>query len=122
MANLEELGIADNTIFDVTTENGTEVFTWPDGGNTPFKGTKGMTTEGGFRVPMVTSINTSGHKFGMVYPGVGFLVSAVFALVLPGPANTEAVTLSITFTLLGAIGFLVGSLLMLPEASGSAES
>ena len=53
---------------------------------------------------------------------VGFLVSAVFALVLPGPANTEAVTLSITFTLLGAIGFLVGSLLMLPEASGSAES
>lgn len=53
MATLEELGIADNTIIGVTTDNGTEVFTWPDGGNTPFKGTKGMTTEGGFRVPMI---------------------------------------------------------------------
>ncbi len=47
---------------------------------------------------------------------VGFMVSAVFAISLPGPANVEAVTLSIVFTLLGAIGFLVGSLLMLPEA------
>ncbi len=53
MAQLEELGVADNTIIGVTTDNGTEVFTWPDGGHTPFKGTKGMTTEGGFRVPMV---------------------------------------------------------------------
>ncbi len=53
MAQLEELGVADNTIIGVTTDNGTEVFTWPDGGNTPFKGTKGMTTEGGFRAPMV---------------------------------------------------------------------
>ncbi len=48
---------------------------------------------------------------------VGFMVSAVFAISLPGPANVEAVTLSILFTLLGAVGFLVGSLLMLPEAA-----
>ncbi len=47
---------------------------------------------------------------------VGFMVSAVFAIFLPGPANVEAVTISILFTLFGAIGFLVGSLLMLPEA------
>jgi hypothetical protein len=47
---------------------------------------------------------------------VGFMISAVFAIFLPGPANTEAVTISVLFTLLGAIGFLVGSLLMLPEA------
>ncbi len=53
ISKLEEMGIADNTIIGVTTDNGTEVFTWPDGGNTPFKGTKGMTTEGGFRAPMV---------------------------------------------------------------------
>ncbi|GAA5505966.1 arylsulfatase [Novipirellula caenicola] len=53
ISKLEELGIADNTIIGVTTDNGTEVFTWPDGGNTPFKGTKGMTTEGGFRAPMI---------------------------------------------------------------------
>ena len=52
-AQLEEMGVADDTIIGVTTDNGTEVFTWPDGGNTPFKGTKGMTTEGGFRVPAV---------------------------------------------------------------------
>jgi arylsulfatase len=53
MDKLDELGIADNTIIVVTTDNGTETFTWPDGGNTPFKGEKGMGTEGGFRVPCV---------------------------------------------------------------------
>ena len=52
---LEKMGVAKNTIIVVTTDNGTEVFTWPDGGNTPFKGAKGMTTEGGFRVPMIVS-------------------------------------------------------------------
>jgi arylsulfatase len=47
------MGVDQNTIIVVTTDNGTEVFTWPDGGNTPFKGAKGMATEGGFRVPAV---------------------------------------------------------------------
>ncbi len=50
---LEDMGVDENTIIVVTTDNGTEVFTWPDGGNTPFKGAKGMTTEGGFRVPAI---------------------------------------------------------------------
>ena len=27
-----------------------------------------------FRLPRVTSINTSGHKYGLVYPGVGWIV------------------------------------------------
>jgi glutamate decarboxylase len=27
-----------------------------------------------FRIPRVASINTSGHKFGLVYPGVGWIV------------------------------------------------
>jgi len=50
---LEELGIADNTIVIVTTDNGAETFTWPDGGMIPFRGYKGTTWEGGFRVPAV---------------------------------------------------------------------
>jgi arylsulfatase len=53
MAKLDDLGIADNTILVVTTDNGTESFTWPDGGTSPFKGSKGMSTEGGFRSPAV---------------------------------------------------------------------
>jgi arylsulfatase len=51
MNKLDEMGEAENTILVFTTDNGAEVFTWPDGGNTPFKGTKGMVTEGGFRAP-----------------------------------------------------------------------
>jgi arylsulfatase A-like enzyme len=53
MKKLDEMGLADNTIIAVTTDNGTEGFSWPDGGTTPFKGWKGMGTEGGFRVPLV---------------------------------------------------------------------
>ncbi|MEP9390297.1 arylsulfatase [Mesorhizobium sp. KR9-304] len=51
MQKLKELGVDDNTIVLFTTDNGTETFTWPDGGNTPFKGQKGTTYEGGFRGP-----------------------------------------------------------------------
>jgi arylsulfatase A-like enzyme len=36
-----------------TTDNGAENFTWPDGGQTPFAGGKGMVLEGGFRVPCI---------------------------------------------------------------------
>jgi arylsulfatase A-like enzyme len=50
---LDELGIADNTIVIFSTDNGAEKFTWPDGGTTPFRGEKGTTWEGGFRVPMM---------------------------------------------------------------------
>ncbi len=48
---LDELGIADNTIVLFSTDNGGEIFTWPEGGNHPFHGEKGSTWEGGFRVP-----------------------------------------------------------------------
>ena len=47
---------------------------------------------------------------------IGFMISAAFAIVLPGGPNVEAATISVGFTLLGAIGFLAGSLLLLPEA------
>ena len=53
LKKLDELKIADNTIVVFTSDNGPEIFTWPDGGNTPFKGEKGTTWEGGFRVPCV---------------------------------------------------------------------
>ena len=48
---LDELGIGDDTIVVFSTDNGAEIFSWPEGGNTPFKGEKGTTWEGGFRVP-----------------------------------------------------------------------
>ncbi|MGY3614512.1 arylsulfatase A-like enzyme [Bradyrhizobium sp. USDA 10063] len=48
---VDDLGVADNTIVVYTTDNGAEVFTWPDGGSTPFKGEKATNWEGGFRVP-----------------------------------------------------------------------
>ena len=50
---LEELGIEDNTIVMYSTDNGAEVFTWPDGGTTMFKSEKATQWEGGFRVPTV---------------------------------------------------------------------
>ena len=53
LAKLDELGIADNTIVVFSTDNGAEKFTWPDGGTTPFRGEKGTTWEGGFRVPQM---------------------------------------------------------------------
>jgi arylsulfatase A-like enzyme len=51
MKKLRDMGVDDNTIVVFTTDNGTETFTWPDGGNTPFRGEKGTIYEGGFRVP-----------------------------------------------------------------------
>lgn len=51
LKKLDDLGIADNTIVVFTTDNGAQKFTWPDGGTVPFRGEKGTTWEGGFRVP-----------------------------------------------------------------------
>ena len=49
---LDELGIADNTVVMYTTDNGAEVFSWPDGGTIPFRGEKNDNWEGGYRVPL----------------------------------------------------------------------
>jgi len=51
LKHLDDIGEANNTIVIFTTDNGAEVFTWPDGGMTPFRATKGTVFEGGFRVP-----------------------------------------------------------------------
>jgi len=53
LKKIDDLGIADNTIVLFTSDNGAEIFSWPDGGNHPFRGEKGTTYEGGFRVPMM---------------------------------------------------------------------
>jgi arylsulfatase len=53
LKHLQDIGEADNTIVIFTTDNGAEVFTWPDGAMTPFKATKGTSYEGGFRVPAI---------------------------------------------------------------------
>ena len=53
MQKLKDMGVDDNTIVAFSTDNGTENFTWPDGGQTPFAGGKGTVMEGGFRVPAI---------------------------------------------------------------------
>ena len=53
MKYLKDNGLDNNTIVGFTTDNGTENFTWPDGGQTPFAGGKGTVMEGGFRAPMI---------------------------------------------------------------------
>jgi arylsulfatase len=51
LAKLDELGLAENTIVMYSTDNGAEKFTWPDGGQSPFRGEKNTNWEGGYRVP-----------------------------------------------------------------------
>src|SRR6266478_3439351 len=53
MQKLKDVGLDDNTIVVFSTDNGTETFTWPDGGTTPFAQSKGTVMEGGFRVPCI---------------------------------------------------------------------
>jgi arylsulfatase len=55
LAEIDRLGIRDNTIIIYSTDNGAEVFTWPDGGTTMFRGEKNTQFEGGYRVPMMIS-------------------------------------------------------------------
>lgn len=51
LKKVDDLGLVENTIVIYTTDNGAEVMTWPDGGNTPFRGEKATNWEGGYRVP-----------------------------------------------------------------------
>jgi len=48
---IDELGLADNTIVQYSTDNGPHYNTWPDAGTTPFRGEKNSNWEGAFRVP-----------------------------------------------------------------------
>src|SRR5262245_23529099 len=53
LKKLDDLGVADNTIVVFTTDNGAEKNTFPDGGQTPFRGEKDTNWEGGWRAPCV---------------------------------------------------------------------
>jgi len=63
LAKLDELGIIDNTIIMYSTDNGSESFSWPDGGTTMFRGEKNTNWEGGYRVP------TALRWPGVIQPG-----------------------------------------------------
>jgi arylsulfatase len=69
MKAVDDIGETNNTIVVFTTDNGAETFTWPDGGITPFRASKGTIHEGGFRVPAI--IRWPGHiKPGTVENGI----------------------------------------------------
>ena len=51
LEQLDDLGIADNTIVFYSTDNGPHLNTWPDAAMTPFRGEKNTNWEGGWRVP-----------------------------------------------------------------------
>jgi arylsulfatase len=51
LALLDELGIANNTIVQYSTDNGPHYNTWPDAGTMPFRSEKNSNWEGAYRVP-----------------------------------------------------------------------
>lgn len=50
---LDELGIAEDTLVQYSTDNGPHRNSWPDAGTTPFRSEKNTNWEGAFRVPML---------------------------------------------------------------------
>jgi arylsulfatase A-like enzyme len=48
---LDDLGIANDTVFLYSTDNGPHMNSWPDGGMTPFRSEKNTNWEGAYRVP-----------------------------------------------------------------------
>ena len=51
LAQLDQLGIAEDTIVFYSTDNGPHMNSWPDAGMTPFRSEKNTNWEGAFRVP-----------------------------------------------------------------------
>ena len=56
---LDQLSIANHTIFYYSTDNGPHMNTWPDAGMTPFRNEKNSNWEGAYRVPAM--IRWPGH-------------------------------------------------------------
>ena len=59
LKQLDDLGITKDTIVIYTTDNGPNMFSWPDAAMTPFRSEKDSNWEGAFRVPAV--IRWPGH-------------------------------------------------------------
>ena len=60
---LEDAGVLENTFIFITSDNGPQLDSWPDGGYTPFRGAKASAWEGGVRVPGIACWK------GMISPG-----------------------------------------------------
>ena len=56
---IDELGLANDTIVQYSTDNGPHYNTWPDAGTTPFRSEKNSNWEGAYRVP--TFVRWPGH-------------------------------------------------------------
>jgi arylsulfatase A-like enzyme len=90
LQKLEQMGQLDNTIVVFTTDNGAETFTFPDGGITPFKGSKMNTWEGGMRAPCV--MRWPGHIkpgtiFNDIFASLDWLPT--FVEIAGGPKGNE---------------------------------
>ena len=65
LKELDDLGIANDTIVLYTTDNGPHMNSWPDGAMTPFRSEKNTNWEGAFRVPCMI------RWPGRIQPGSG---------------------------------------------------
>src|SRR5262249_50736149 len=66
LKQLDDLGIANNTIVIYSSDNGAMKSMWPDGGASPFRSEKDTNWDGAFRVPCL--IRWPGH----IKPGTNF--------------------------------------------------
>ena len=66
---IDDLGLANNTIVQYSTDNGPHYNTWPDAGTTPFRGEKNSNWEGAYRVPCF--VRWPGHfQAGTILNGI----------------------------------------------------
>jgi arylsulfatase len=90
LKKLEDMGQLDNTIVVFTTDNGAEVFTYPDGGVTPFKGSKMNTWEGGMRAPCVIrwkGVIKPGTRYNDIFASLDWLPT--FVEIAGGPKGND---------------------------------
>lgn len=92
MKKLDDAGLTDNTIIVVTTDNGAENFTWPDGGQTPFAGERGRCSKAVFarRAFCVGPVRCRRAKWRMEFSRA----SIGFRRLSPPPATSPSRTIS----------------------------